>query len=260
MYARGDKMNIGCKLQKLRKEKGISQEELADMLGVSRQSVSKWESDMAYPETDKLIRLCDLYDVTMDSLLRQECCEKPSAQTGRKHLSGLHYEFKSKKRIFGMPLVHVNIGLGFYVAKGFISIGMISMGIVSISLISLGVLALGVVGIGAAALGAFALGLLLAVGAIALGTVAIGAIAVGFFTIGAVSIGYFSFGALSIAKYLAVGDNARAMIAIGRTKAAGTYTFQNTNDLETIFKLIDTEVPHFWSLFISWAKHLLQLS
>ena len=49
-------MTLGEKLSKLRKEYNYTQEQLADILGVSRQSISKWESDIAYPETDKLIR------------------------------------------------------------------------------------------------------------------------------------------------------------------------------------------------------------
>jgi len=47
------------KLQTLRKEKGLSQEQLADLLNVSCQAVSKWESGQTYPEIDKLIRLSD---------------------------------------------------------------------------------------------------------------------------------------------------------------------------------------------------------
>ena len=46
-------MTLGEKLSKLRKEYNYTQEQLADILGVSRQSISKWESDIAYPETDK---------------------------------------------------------------------------------------------------------------------------------------------------------------------------------------------------------------
>ena len=45
-------MNFGDKLSKLRKNKNYTQEELAELLGVSRQSISKWESNIAYPETD----------------------------------------------------------------------------------------------------------------------------------------------------------------------------------------------------------------
>ena len=51
---RGTAMTTGEKLQNLRKENNYTQEELADILGVSRQSISKWESDVAFPETDKL--------------------------------------------------------------------------------------------------------------------------------------------------------------------------------------------------------------
>ncbi|MCD8372806.1 MAG: helix-turn-helix domain-containing protein [Clostridia bacterium] len=54
----------------LRKREGISQEELAERLSVSRQAVSKWETGDAYPETDKIIALCDMFGVTMDELLR----------------------------------------------------------------------------------------------------------------------------------------------------------------------------------------------
>lgn len=63
-------MNLAKNLQYLRKRDKVTQEELADRLGVSRQSVSKWETGEAYPETDKLIMLCDLFNVSLDGLLR----------------------------------------------------------------------------------------------------------------------------------------------------------------------------------------------
>lgn len=65
-------MTMGEKLSKLRKENNITQEQLADTLGVSRQSVSKWESDLAYPETEKLIRLSDMFQCSLDYLLKEE--------------------------------------------------------------------------------------------------------------------------------------------------------------------------------------------
>ena len=64
-----------------RKELNYTQEQLADILGVSRQSISKWESDIAYPETDKLIELGKLFDCSMDYLLKEEVTEKSGAQT-----------------------------------------------------------------------------------------------------------------------------------------------------------------------------------
>ena len=54
-------MSFSENLQYLRKRDRITQEELADKIGVSRQSVSKWETGEAYPETDKLIVLCDMF-------------------------------------------------------------------------------------------------------------------------------------------------------------------------------------------------------
>ena len=62
-------MSFGEKLAKLRKEKGLSQEELAQELNVSRQAVSKWESNNSYPETEKIIQICKLFDYSMDELI-----------------------------------------------------------------------------------------------------------------------------------------------------------------------------------------------
>lgn len=63
-------MSFCDNLQYLRKRDKITQEELAEKLQVSRQSVSKWETGEAYPETEKIIALCDIFDVTMDCLMR----------------------------------------------------------------------------------------------------------------------------------------------------------------------------------------------
>ena len=74
-------MTLGEKLSKLRKEYNYTQEQLAEILGVSQQSISKWESDIAYPETDKLIELGKLFDCSMDYLLKEDVTEKNGAQT-----------------------------------------------------------------------------------------------------------------------------------------------------------------------------------
>lgn len=62
-------MSFGEKLTKLRKEKGMSQEDLANNLNVSRQAVSKWESNNSYPETEKIVAICKLFDCSMDELI-----------------------------------------------------------------------------------------------------------------------------------------------------------------------------------------------
>ncbi len=73
-------LKTALKLQKLRKEHGYSQEELADRLGVSRQAVSKWERAEASPDTDNLICLAKLYKTSLDELLEIEIGEKSSCE------------------------------------------------------------------------------------------------------------------------------------------------------------------------------------
>ncbi|MBQ2842051.1 MAG: helix-turn-helix domain-containing protein [Clostridia bacterium] len=68
-------MSIADKIIKLRKEKGLSQESFADALGVSRQSVSKWESGTALPDTDKIIAMSELFGVSTDYLLKEDISE-----------------------------------------------------------------------------------------------------------------------------------------------------------------------------------------
>lgn len=63
-------MNIADRIQHLRKSKGISQEELADKIGVSRQAVSKWESEQSTPDIEKIILISNFFDVTTDYLLK----------------------------------------------------------------------------------------------------------------------------------------------------------------------------------------------
>jgi len=79
-------MNTADRIQHLRKVKGISQEELADKIGVSRQAVSKWESEQSYPDIDKIIILSDFFEVTTDYLLKgieaeKQVAEKPLSAT-----------------------------------------------------------------------------------------------------------------------------------------------------------------------------------
>ena len=63
-------MTIADRIQTLRKSKGMSQEELADAAGVSRQAVSKWESEQSTPDLDKVVILSEIFDVTTDYLLK----------------------------------------------------------------------------------------------------------------------------------------------------------------------------------------------
>ena len=71
----GKIVNFSENLKKIRKDNNLSQEQLAEQLGVSRQSVSKWESGQAYPEMDKMLQLCQLFNLNIDDLLNQDIKE-----------------------------------------------------------------------------------------------------------------------------------------------------------------------------------------
>ena len=76
-------MAFSDNLQFIRTQGGVTQEQLAEQLNVSRQSVSKWESGASFPEMDTLLRICDLYDVNMDTLLRGSVEESRVSDTAR---------------------------------------------------------------------------------------------------------------------------------------------------------------------------------
>ena len=82
-------MKFSEKLQNLRKEKHFSQEQLADMLDVSRQSVSKWESGQTYPEMDKLLSMCKIFNCTLDELTNDEIKEVSSKEKNKNNFSNL---------------------------------------------------------------------------------------------------------------------------------------------------------------------------
>lgn len=65
-------MKFQDKMQQIRKDKGLSQEELAERIGVSRQAVAKWEAGLTYPDVDNLIAISGLFQISIDSLLKSE--------------------------------------------------------------------------------------------------------------------------------------------------------------------------------------------
>ncbi len=72
-------MSFGNNLQYLRKLKSMTQEDLSGKLNVSRQTISKWESDAAYPEMEKIFTLSDLFNISLDKLLREDLMKKRDA-------------------------------------------------------------------------------------------------------------------------------------------------------------------------------------
>ncbi len=73
-------MGFGNNLKLIRKEKNLTQEQLAEMLEVSRQAVSKWESDSGYPETEKLLMMAEKLDVSLDFLMGHTPQEQLAAE------------------------------------------------------------------------------------------------------------------------------------------------------------------------------------
>ena len=74
-------MTFGEKLQKLRRESGLSQEKLAEQLHVSRQAISKWELGTAAPDTDNIVRLSKFFQVPLEYLMLEDCTD-PARPSG----------------------------------------------------------------------------------------------------------------------------------------------------------------------------------
>lgn len=83
-------MNVSERIQHLRKSKGISQEELADQVGVSRQAVSKWESGQSTPDIEKIMMMSDLFEVTTDYILKGK---EPIHTSNQKTIYSLYLGF-----------------------------------------------------------------------------------------------------------------------------------------------------------------------
>lgn len=207
-------MKLADTIYELRRKAGYSQEELAVKCGVSRQSVSKWESGSAYPEIEKLTILADLFHVSVDYLLgRSE--EKKQVVSIEVPLVK-EYEYCSKWKLGGLPLVHIHFHRHRFffgasslqhkkaVAKGVIAIGDIAFGIVSIGFLSCGLISIGLCSIG-----------LLAFGMIALGIYAIGMICIAYMAMGILAFGMYSFGVVAVAIRIAAGVVAIGDVAIG---------------------------------------------
>lgn len=181
-------MTFQERLITLRKQQGLSQEQLGYELGVTRQTVSKWELGVTTPEMDKLIQLSDFFHISIDELVGHTSPEPASkapetdyAQTAREiHYVPYHwhYEYKSRLSIFGLPLVHINVGRWFPGQKF----------------------------------------------CRARGVLAIGGFAFGLFAAGGCAIGVYSIGGLAVAQKIAAGGAAYAPIAIGDA-ASGEMVF-----------------------------------
>lgn len=260
-------MKFQYELQRLRRERGMSQDELGERLGVSRQTISKWENGTSYPDMLNLMAVGSFFSVSVDSLVADtpEPAREPVSpgSPGCTARERFHYEYKSKRTLFGLPLLHVNFGCGLYRAKGVIAIGMVSKGIISIGAVALGVFSFGAVAIGALVLAGLSLGLF-AVGGAAVGAVAVGGAAVGIFTLGGVAVGMTSVGGLAVGSHVAVGGWSSAPVAIG-VVPNGTQTIKVPDSGELLhvakaqaYDVIYRVFPDLWRPFADWAVMLFR--
>ncbi|MDR0863109.1 MAG: helix-turn-helix domain-containing protein [Oscillospiraceae bacterium] len=246
-------------LMRLRKTNGFSQEELGAKLNVTRQTVSKWELGQTTPEMDKLIEMAKLFGISVDELVGVESAPDDAAPPLPYYPRGFHYEYKSQRTLYGLPLVHINLGAGLRKAEGIIAVGTIAKGVVSLGAISMGVLSFGAISLGVFALGAVGVGLL-AIAAFAIGCLAIGAIAAGLFAVGGVALGvFYAVGGFASAGHIAMGAYAQGHIAIGDV-ANGDYFWENINDLtkadfDDIRATILREYPRIWKWILNIFTH-----
>ena len=108
-------MKLGLTISKLRKEKGMTQEELAEKVNVSAQAISKWENDISMPDISVLPVLAEIFDVSIDELLGREKAPKVEIleETKRKDINKMFLKIKvnaeGNKVNINLPLAIVKI-------------------------------------------------------------------------------------------------------------------------------------------------------
>lgn len=226
-------MSFADKIVTLRRKKGWSQEQLALMLGVSRQSVSKWEAGISMPEISKILQLSELFLVSTDYLLKDteedpymdtlftgnlnelnetqmrilDKLEKIE-ETKKEYEEIKEYEYISDRTLFGLPLIHIHFkwikgyrspyffGLqlpGAYADFNTKAKGILAIGNHASGLLGIGFVAKGLISVGLFSIGLFALGIM-SLGLLALGIVVLGGVAAGVTAIGYIAIGISAVG------------------------------------------------------------------
>ena len=250
-------MTLGEKIYSLRVKNGLSQEAFGEKLGVSRQSVSKWETDQSVPELDKIVMISELFTVTTDYLLKESVAEPAFGQwkgttaaegsgqwngastaaggsgqwkkaSGAEQASDLWGESSDTEQdayeCRGRAVVKRGFSYEYKSKRSWRGMPLVHVNIgfgrSAKGVIAIGLAAKGIVAIGLAGLGVITLapvGIGLLLSA---GVVAIGGIALGDFAIGVVAIGAFCVGLFSMGA-LAVGQFSFGAIAIGQQVAVG---------------------------------------
>lgn len=126
-------MDTGKKISLCRKEAGLSQEALADKLGISRQAVSRWETGEALPDTVKIVQLARLFNVSCDYLLMEEVEDSKPVDTESRQSTERNH-IKRKQEIFRIVLGIVSVLLGLWIIvrafRGWYTIQLFIIGVV----------------------------------------------------------------------------------------------------------------------------------
>lgn len=250
---KGDSMNFSERILSLRVAQGWTVEQVAQYLQVAPQTLTEWESGVSFPPEDRLDMICTLYGQTREALLGGSAFQQKEESAPQPKKSGsAHYEYKSKRTIGNLPLVHINIGLGAYTAKGFFAVGNAAMGVISVGLASMGVISFGLVSLGVlalaffGALGVFAAGLfaigVFAAGSVALGVFSAGAVSIGWFAVGGAAIGNYSFGGVALAHDIGFGGASTGIIAIG-DEPNGRINITSSMDADEFRELVAEVLP-----------------
>ena len=258
-------MKFSEKIALLRREKGMSQEELAQVVGVSRQAVQKWESGQSNPDMENLKLLSSYFDVTLDYLVWEDSSSKESqGQTiqaervwvtrhGQTRRQRWEYEYISKTMVGKLPLVHIHTGSGLCRAKGVIAIGNVAVGFLSVGIFSLGLLSVGVLSVGLIAIAVLALGLI-ALGNIGIGLFAAGNLVLGLFAIGNLARGTIAIGNAAFGEMVGIGNAPSGHLAMG-FRPSGDITVQ-VDDLWQLDRALVTHwvketYPDMWDWLVS---------
>ncbi|MGN1305922.1 MAG: helix-turn-helix domain-containing protein [Oscillospiraceae bacterium] len=108
-------MTCGEKITAIRKENNLTQEQFAELMGVSRQSVSKWELGMTFPDTEKLIKMSKLFSCSIDYLLKEEVENRDinqlqeSDNAKKNYFLGVLFTYLSFAPVFGFILGIYNL-------------------------------------------------------------------------------------------------------------------------------------------------------
>ena len=202
------------KVHQLRIEAGLSQEALANELGVPYETVARWEQGAEMPDMQTLLAIADRFGISLDALVRDG--EEVSQHAG----------FSAQMRC--RAPMNIKTCYLFWRTAGACSpfkrhwAGGGSKGIFAIGDIALGVVALGGISAGLISFGGISLGLLLALGGLAAGLTAMGGAALGVYALGGLALGYCALGGFACAVELAVGGAAFGRVAIGQV-ANGTH-------------------------------------